>query len=671
MPNRIDQEGRITLSEKERKVLKGRIRAAKTWAESCRRLRDADRDVGFRKSSEKSFGGSFDESDRNLSLVAGTYWADRNVSGIKSRNHVLGALAVKYCIMSGGKTQFIATARRSRFMAQAETAAKLLNHQWDALSFDRETDQACWDSLIHKRGGVVELGWRYDDGNTRREGGKPTPSEIEEANAEAGQDSLPEAEPLIDDPFVERFDPRDFLVDPACTSYTLKDARSVFRRKREYLAKLKRNPRYKNTADLKGDFNLYWGRHAEDDRTPPEDEQEDRAEVTIYDGYVLYDLDNDGEEECLHVIFAEEQDEELLCELGPYPWFRGNNPFPFEIMPAFISDNDSLDGVADATTVRDTQVAHDESLTQVEYQRGHSPRVFVVPPGLFSGEEGKKNKKRIESGTENLAFESDTGLSGFGWCPPPPIYVDAYKVVETAPEDIRRLIGVTEFEANILPEKQMTLGEANQLASQGANRRDVEVEKYHDFLCRIAYKILVLDQQFIGRDREFLYLDREQQHQWGQANPETLRRIVPGTQTPTDPLGELEQPGIQFVLEVDAAKKLPKNEYTERQQAMELVAKLTPFAQMPDPRLPTRPMVNMPALIRGIVQSYNLPNAEDIVPPDPTPEELSELSARQEEQQKMALAQMLAGGGSRPGGDGSGPPGESTELQGAPAGLGR
>jgi hypothetical protein len=345
----------------------------------------------------------------------------------------------------------------------------------------------------------------------------------------------------------------------------------------------------------------------------------------------------------MHCIFAEGQDEELLCELSRYSKFRGENPYVFEIMPSFTHDNDSFDGVADVTIARDTQVAHDESLTQIDDQRVKHPNIFAAPQGSFSGEDGEKLKNQIESGIPNIATDLiDLSQGGYGWLPPPPIQTEAYEIVNTAPDIIRNLMGVSVFQANIVPDKQMTRGEAVIASGQGGTRQDGDIEKYHDFLCRVAYKLLVLDQQFIGRDREFLYTDDSGAQKYAVASPETLRGVLPAPRTVENPLGDLEKPGIQFVLKLDAAKKLPKNESVEREQAMELVGKLAPFAEMPDPRLPSRPMVNMAALVKGVIKSYHLPNEDEIVPPEPTPEELQayqdELMKQKQDELLMAIA---------------------------------
>jgi len=613
---KLDSEGRITLKEEQQKIIKSRITAAEDWANTCRKLNDADKGTTFK-----------DESERNLALVRGTYWEKLNKADrIKQRNHIKGALAVKQTIMAGGETVFMGTPRRSMFTEQTETNIKLLNHQWDILGFDRECDAAAWDSEIHKRGGVVQVGWRYDDGNIEQDGIPPSDEEKQE---QAEYQVLPE--PLVDDPFVERFDPRDLLIDPNCTSYTLKGCRAVFRRKKETLAKIKANKRFKNTDELKGTHYGYW-RQTNDELDPPDHLKEDLAIVTYYDGDILFDIDGNGKEQLLHVIMCDEHDKELLCEPTPYPWFRGDNPTRFEIMPAFVADNDSLDGVADVTACRDTQVGHDEAYTQIEYHRAHSPNVLGVPNTLLEGEDGPKFKRKIESGVENQVVGLNPGDS-MTWNDPPPPNPDAYAAVEAAPNIIRDQIGVSQYETNTMPTKDVTATEANQLASQGSTRQEGEIDRYFGFVKRVAFKVAVLNQQFIGKDREFLFTDNEGGQQFGMANPNNLRGVVPGSVIPaTNPLGTLEEPGIQFVLELDASKKLPKNEFSERQQTMELLAKLQPFAQMPDPRLPNRPLINLPPLLRGILDSYNLPNADEIIPPEPTPEEIQAFQIEQEMQ---------------------------------------
>lgn len=669
---KTDERGRITLTDKQRSLLHQRIKSAEQWEHDEQSIKGPDSSNGFESRSQ-----------RNTALAAGKYWDKVEPgSNTSSINHLGTALRVKHTIITGGETKFLNTARESQFMAIEKTSEGLLNHLWDALDFDRQCDAAAWDSGIHPLGGVVELGWQYRDANLEQEGERPGELEIAEAAVDNADNVVPmmtpdgqmigvpvqefdtekdaqaaaeraAAGPEVDDPFIERFNPRHLFVDPSCTSYMLTDARYVFRLKRVLVEKVKANTHYKNTKDLKGTSFGYYPTRGEEDEPSPSI-KDDVMRVELYDGYTYFDLDKDGRDELYHVIFAPEISKEILCEAAPYPHFEQRNPFPFEIMPPAVADNDSLFQVPDAEAARDIQINHDLAYTQLEYARAHSPNVLKVPTGTFDGDDGARTKKRIESGRENTVLELDPAfLPPVLWMERPPLHQDDYVALDTALNKILDRIGVSEYQANMLPEKRMTATEAGQLSTQGATRQDSEIERYHDFLERCAFKVLVLLQQFGERTREYVFTDVGGQQQYGQANMADLRGVMPGTMTPQNPLGELEKPGIQFAVEIDASKKRAKNEFLEKQEAVELLGALQQYAQVPDPRLPNRPLVNLPVLLRGLVEKYDLPNADEIIPPDPTEEEIMAFQQQQqammgqEQEQMQAVQQQEAEKGQR------------------------
>lgn len=653
-----NQTGRITLDKDTRSQILQRIMTAKEAKDRMDRITGPDK-------------GKFDSrSERNLALVCGTYWHKvKPNDAIISTNHLASALKVKHTLITGGDTEFIPKARESAFMEIEEVAKGALNDLWDVQDYDSECDAAAWDSAIHPVGGVVELGWQYKDGVIERTGERPDELEIAEANLEES-DAIPlmtpdgrmvgvptedfESEdlariammmaesgavgPEVDDPFIERFDPRDFFVDPSCTSYRLDDARYVFRRKWSLVSEVKANKEFKNTKDIKGSaYSLY--PNAVDGDLPPQEIRDDVMRVELFDGYCMFDFDKDGRDELYHIVFAPETGKELLCELPPYPHFRGSNRYPYEIIPPAVTDNDKLDQQTDVELARDIQVSHDLALTQIEWARAHSPNILMVPTGTFDGDDGARQKRRIESGKENTVLELDPAFMQYvKWMERPAIHTDAYQSLETAPNRIMDIIGVSEFQSNMTPDKKMTATEAGQIATQGGTRQDGEIERYYDFLERVAYKVLTLLQQFSERTREYAFTNQVGDKEYGQADMFALRGTMPGTETPDNPLGELNEPGIQFAISIDVSKKRPKNEFSEKQEASELLTSLQAYSQMPDPRLPNRPLVNLPVLLRGLIAKYNLPNANEIIPPDPTPEEIMQF--QMEQAQQMAMQQQ-------------------------------
>jgi len=674
--------GEIRLTDKERGIVRLRINAAKRAREDGARLRNAV------EAEETVFRT---EAARNLALLDGSYWSRVNPQALmRTRNHILGPAVVKQAVVCGGKTCFTVTPRDEPWTKLAEKAQPLLTHDWDMLGFDFECDSARWETGSY-RYGVVEVGWVYEeaDGEETRGSppdvpatadeelglGEPTGPEeylatspgapmAEPGGAEVSYSSLPQPRAVRDDPFVERFNPHDFLVDPLCTRPTLTDARYVVRRKREMLERVKANPRYRRTADLKG-------KDIESLVPGPTDKIEDPGvaadaqAVDLYDCYMFLRRGRKGREKLYHIVMAQDQDEELLCEETPYAHFtHPHSRFPFEVIPGVRTDMEKMGGVADISGVRDTQVSHDEAWTQIEYKRGHSADLLPVPLGTLSGDEGKARKKVLEAGRENAVEEFPLDFSNVKWLGHPPVNIEAQQALEQTPGKIKELLGVSEFQANILPGKQMTKYEAEQLATQGGTRQDYEIEVYHQFLARVAYKVLTLTQEFATEPRTYPTGQAAGGGAYGRLTGFDLREAVPGSRTAGNPLGELEAPGIQFKIEIDASKKRPRNEMLDRQEALQFLQVVAPFAQMPDPRLPTRPLVNLAPALRNLAKKFNLENLDEIVPPDPTPEEIqaAQQQAMHAAQARMAAAQ--AGGGPMVGPAGQEQQGEGQALQG-------
>ena len=644
----------LTLSKRQRADVAARIAAGQRWLDYRQQLRDND-------------AGKFrTRSDRNVALVAGRYWRKiKPGQDIYSVNHLLTALLVKQAIVASGQSVFIATARRQEFEELVPTAEGVLNDLWDGADLDRQCDGAHWDSMVHPTGGVVELGWTYRDGNIEQTGTRPDELDIAEADTngvnDAGAVSLPpevlaagveagippvpqellqesadnarwDNEPEVDEPFVERFDPRCLIIDPACTFWDLSNARYVWRRKWTLLSKVKANTAYSGTRDLKG--TCYTTDPTERESIDPADVTTDDVRyVELYDGYTY--LKRDGAETLMHVVWSKEAERELLAEPCAYE-FSNANPYPFEMMPAFGPDSDSIDMLPDVEKARDLQVTHDLSFTQLEWARAHTPNVLLVPTGTFEGDEGERTKTRIESGHENAILEVDSAFIGaIKWMDRPQRHEDAREALATVPQRILDIIGISEYQANQLPAKEMTKGEVDTLASQGATRQDAEIERYYSFVERVAYKVLTLMQQFQVRDRPFATTTPAGEQQWGTAAMSSLR----GGQ-PSSMMGELHQPGIQFRLKLDASRRRPKNQQQEEQTAAGLVNALAPFAQQPDPRLPNRPMVNMPGVLRRMLQKAKIEDVDTLVPPDPTPEQLQQFQLEQMQQEQMQADRM-------------------------------
>jgi hypothetical protein len=611
------------LNDKDRAVILARIKAAKDRAFERDRNQDAD----------SSMYAS--EGERNLALLGGTYWRQHNGDHhVRSVNHMAPVAISKYALITNGKREFIARPTKPRFGELTDGAKGLLNHTWRALSFDAECRAAFWD-VAPLKFGVVEVGWILEDeAGQETRGAKPEPKIPEDAESITAPDGSmmppeaqeytdePEAQrameiaeeraygaPRRDDPFVERFDPRDLLVDPDCKRPDLSDARYVFRRKSANVAALKRNPLYSNTKDLKATGSAYAGAANSTTKAPAEASEaarEDFATTTVYDGYVW--LSKGNKPPCLlHVVFAEGMDKELLCRAFDYEWLgQAKNPFPFELICNWRPSNDDLEPASDVSQTRWLQVEHDESYTQLSLMRRRGNTRWFGPDDLPDDA-----KEALEDGEEGRYVGLPADLLGrIKPSERPPSNIEAFRFLEAVPDEMRGQWGVNEFQANLTPDRKMLAAEVNALSAQGGTRQECDLEAYNDFVCRVGYKVLALLQQFSDATRSFAYTTEAGVEDWGKASLESLRGVDPSTR-------ELEPVGIQFAIELDADGTGNRNKYSERQELSEMMSTLAPLKDMPDPSRPGMPMINTRTLLREYMKRYDIGQLNEIIAPEP------------------------------------------------------
>jgi hypothetical protein len=671
---------RFKLNENQQALVRQMVEAAKASHAAAYEIpRTSARDVDK----------FMDAHERNLALVNGTYWDKVAVDEpVMQINHITPCLTAKHAIVTGGETVFVVHGMADRYEAVRGMVKGLINHAWTSLKFDAPINRAEWDRYAH-RFGVVEVGWRFETPKGATEGQKPDYAAPDEDITDFAQDNIPDdalptipgmeqsftpqqdysggaypgsldaeggASPLAgiqgggvtplvsqeeappyaseyviyDDPFVERFSPRDFFVDPACTMYTLEDARYVWRRKAETVAQVKRNKLYRNTKGLGGTLrSTYESTRISDDGgswsyVGNKNISDDVKVVELWDGYLYMDRNHDGVEELLHVVFAPEIQKEILVEETPYQYLvQTGNPFPFRVIPGRLVDNDSFYQTCDVEGVADIQRAHDMAYTLTEYQRSHSPNILQLPIELDGTDAGEDLKHVIESGVENaIAWLPNSLIGRCAWLSPPPAHQDSYAAMASARTQILENIGVSEYQTATVPDgPRRTATEASQIASQGSTRQDSEVALFHDFIQDIAFCVLILFQQFIDSDRDYVSSDNRGHQTFGKVSVETLRNGK------TDGPGDIENllpPGIQFVVSVDPSKKQSPNPMQDRQDATQLLQIMSPFCDLPDPLRPEDPtarLVSRRQLLESVLGTFDLPNQDEIIAPVPTPGE--------------------------------------------------
>ncbi len=617
----LDKHERYTLNDKQRAIVLARIKAAEDKA--------AERD----KNRDDDSGSYPNEGARNLALLGGNYWVVMNRTDIRSVNHMAPVAISKFALITNGTREFLAKPTKPRYVDLADTGKGLLNHTWRSLSFDEECDMCVWDALALKFG-VVEIGWRVEtERHEEVRGARPDgeiPEDAQSVMAPNGEMIEPEAREyasedeaqaaleaanetsyekfVVDEPFIERFDPRDLLVDPKCKRPDFADARYVFRRKDSRIDDLKRNKLYRNTKELKATKQGYSGQPDKNTQLPAsvsDSVRDDFDETVVYDGYVWLSLKNSASPQFVHIVWAKGMDKELLCEPFRYEW-RAKNPYPFEICCNWRPSNDDLQFASDVSQTRSLQIEHDESYTQVSTMRRRGVSKWFGP----ELEEGNPIIEHLESGDEGdyVGMPEDI-LGRVRPSERPPQNFEAFQFLETVPNTMRELWGISQFQLNSMPDKEVKAAEVNYMGSQGGTRQELDRESYNKFVCRCAYKVLALLQQYSAQSRPYLFTTEAGEEQWGTATLETLRGNDP--QNPSS----LEPVGVQFAIELTADSVGNRNRYTERKELSEMMDKLAAYKDLPHPERPGEPLINAPAVVREYVKSYDLGNMTEIIKP--------------------------------------------------------
>ncbi len=641
----------MKLTEIESQIIKGRIAAAIQYQEEAWANEEAATSDLYP-----------DRPSRWLALARGRYWEGQRGIDVPRRtsNQILPKLRSKWDALSQGETCFFTKPLIESLEPIKDDAAALLQGIWRAKRFDTPRNRAANDSDLYTYG-VVEVGWEWERQGEAHRGqrGEPVvpedaepltlpdgtllePQEAQEYESEAEAEAAArmatvedDAEtwgnPSLDDAFIERFCPRDLLVDPNCTCTDLSDARFAFRRKYQYTSRLKADGDLQNTKDLTG--TIYSIRDQEKLGIAGADSPEvqaDRAMTLIYDGYVFWDKDGDGHEEFLHVIMTDEHDLPLYCEVCPYTDEQGKplfpvNPFPFRVIAGLVVDNDTFYPESAVDQAEPLQLDYDESASSLNDQRRKSPRQYLTPRGVLN----KQAIKKLEAGIDGAIIEVDAALRDqIVPFPHQPIRQELFASMETIPQEIGRQLGVSPYEEATLPTKDMTKAEVMTLANMGGGRTTGDAKRRREFTEDLGMCILILLQQFGDRARTYSMELPNGQTKWG-----TMRNT---DLLGTDSQGNLLPPGIQWRVEVDASAEAPKNKEQDQELKLKLLEITERYAQVPDEL--GRPMTNPKPVLRMVYEAFDMPNIDAVLTPDPTQEEIDAYQQQRQLEQRMMLA---------------------------------
>lgn len=479
----------------------------------------------------------------------------------------------------------------------------MLNYYYRELEIKREVNRALLDALVGHRG-IIFIGYS---------------SETEIVNSEKDKEGeLDEVNELIksDSPFTMRIKPEDFRMDPEAEDGWGRDARWIAIKDIKPLDKIKDNPDFINTKDLKPNYTIDTSfKRGQLTKTTGEGEEIEGKKV--WDRVEFWTIWDKERNKIISVV--DNHDKAIQYKDWPIDYKGG---FPTEIL--FFNDNpdDSLP-IADLEIYADSQdeLNRIRSL-QLSHIKRISQRRYLMQEDKITPDEQRK----LENGGDGTIIKVSSG-SVVGALEPlkdATISQDIYMVAKLLKESIREESGVAIFEKGGA-QKFDTATEPALIQQGVASRRSERVTLVEDFIIRIIRKLALILQQTLRK--KDIPLTEEQFKQANEFTPSLVEKIggsnadilLPWlTASKEDIAGEYD-----FEIEIGSTK--PINEQTRRQDAMFL---LQAFGQ--------DPLINQFELRKKALEAFDIKEIEKLLR---KPEEVAK---GQEESQKTALEMEIA-----------------------------
>lgn len=459
-------------------------------------------------------------------------------------------------------------ATKEEYEDQATITEAVINYWWRHYDVKPEFRRAVDDFLILGHG-WLKCGWRYDEqdvelSDTERDdvriqmnielddyaqqnpemaGDLPSVQDVE--------DNLPQykQEVMEDRPFVERVNPFDVYVDPEATDIT--DLKWIAQKVVRPLEDVQADKRYSQARRrrLTADSTVN-PRYGDDGRQKKSD---DIKRVTLWE---FYDLQRGT-----MAVFPDSGDEFLIDPKGqPYPF-----GLPFVMLRNYNVPNQFYP-VGDLEALEPLQRELNATRSAMVNHRKKYARKYVARASALTGQA----RTALESDLDNqIAYIEDDNIPLGDVIQPLPISMidpQMYNYSEVIEGDVDRVSGVNEYMRGALPEIRRTATEAS-IIQDAANARAADKLAIIEGGIRNTARLLVqLAQLYVTGDQVARVVGTNSQQLWV-----TFSR--------DDIMGE-------FDFEVEAGSTQPNNDATKRQQAMQLLNVLAPYAQagVVDPR---------------------------------------------------------------------------------------
>ncbi|KKL13214.1 hypothetical protein LCGC14_2528010, partial [marine sediment metagenome] len=440
------------LKEEELREIKDYIHIGKAFSEKEYKTPNKDFKNYYKVEHYKN------KSDKDQVAVPQTFSIVRTIlpNVLNDRPHIL---------CSPNNTDTVRTAKINQALA---------NSMWKDYKVQSEVELAAIDLLV-TGWGLVKLGWQY-------ESKKVISSEPREIfGMKFGEKDTEEEITIKDEPFVEWVDPATIYVSPDAKN--LDDSPFVIQELVQPLNKVKNNPMYRNTKDLKAT------RKMSKDYTPKEYTDDDKK--TYLDKVVLYEIYLRDTREI--ITLAEGHDKELSIKKFPY---RFDTFHPFEDVEnyripgffyAFGEAKPILHQQKEIDKIRTRQIQYGKRFARVILHTKSAQLTDNALKDLMAGKDGTLVEVGNIEGVQVLEY--------------PDISRDTATQESAIKKDIQEITGVSEYQRASLPSTQRTATETNAIQSGSEARPNEKLRKMEEFMARIARKLIALAQQYYDADR--------------------------------------------------------------------------------------------------------------------------------------------------------------------------
>lgn len=450
-------------------------------------------------------------------------------------------------------------ARRPEQEAQAAVLETVINYWWRHYKVQPEIGLATKDFVVIGHG-WLKVGWRYVEQQKM-----VAAAELQEArDANGGDDTLvpedpnehpendessstteadPEFEVVEDRPFVERVSIFDMFVDPEAK--TLEEATWIAQRIVKPLGEVRQDKRYR----LKGRQTLMPDSQVNPEWVASDSDNLDVNDVKRVTLWEFYDL------RLGTMCVFTEQGSEMLIDPIPQPYAFGH---PF-VMLRNYEVPDMFYPMGDLEALEPLQMELDKTRSQMMNHRKAYNRKWLYDPNAFD----PTAMSMLNSDQDNLMVPMTDGNRPLNEVifpipinPPNPAL---YQYEEGLASDMDRVSGVSEFQRGDPGQIRHTATEASMIQDAANSRASDKLSTIEICCANVAERVVQLAQQYMTKDQVVRLIGKNGYPIW---IPYT-RKSIQG----------------EYDFEVEAGSTQPQNDTMRRNQAMQLLQALTPWAQ--------------------------------------------------------------------------------------------